>query len=104
MTKLYPSDLTDFEWEVVAEMITGGHATKPRTVDTRQVLNGIRYILKTGCQWRMLPKEYPPWQTVYYYFDKWKHDGTIKNIHDTLVKIVRVQAGKKTRTISRHTR
>ena len=103
MIKLNPSDLTDFEWEVVAEMINDPTATKPRTVDIRQVFNGIRYILKTGCQWRMLPREYPSWQTVYYYFDKWKRDGTIKNIHDRLVKIVRVQAGKKSRTISRHT-
>jgi len=104
MIKLYPSDVTDFEWEVVAEMINDHTATKPRTVDMRQVFNGIRYVLKTGCQWRMLPKEYPPWQTVYYYFDKWKRDGTIKNIHDRLVKIVRVQAGKKIRTISGNTR
>lgn len=104
MIKFYPSDLTDFEWMVVEEMIHGSTVTKPRTVDMRQVLNGIRYILKTGCQWRMLPREYPPWQTVYYYFDKWKRDDTIQTIHDKLVKIVRIQAGKKSRTIGRHTR
>lgn len=104
MIKLYPSDLSDFEWDVVKEMIDSGTVTKPRTIDMRQVFNGIRYLLKTGCQWRMLPREYPPWQTVYYYFDKWKRDDTIKNIHDKLVKVVRVQAGKKTISFSRHTR
>lgn len=96
MSKIYPSDLTDYEWGVLREYIPPTHGGRKRTIDVRGVVNGLRYVLKTGCQWRMIPHEYPPWQTVYYYFDKWKRDGMIEKINDALVKIVRVQAGKKT--------
>ena len=102
MGTLYPSDLTDNEWEVIRGYIPPTHGGRYRTVDMRTIVNGVRYVLKTGCQWRMLPHEYPPWQTVYYYFDKWKRDGTIEKIHDALVKIVRVQAGKKTLSYRKH--
>lgn len=105
MRNTYPSDLTDFEWEVVKELIAepkkGGGK---RRVDMRQVVNSCFYITKTGCQWRMLPHEYPAWQTVYWYFANWKKDGTLEKIHDKLVKIVRVQQGKKTISYRRHTR
>ena len=105
MNKLYPSDLTDFEWKVVKELIPspkkGGGK---RTVDIRQIINGCLYITKTGCQWRMLPHEYPPWQTIYWHFANWKKDGTFNKMHDALVKIVRVQQGKKTISHRRHTR
>jgi len=105
MKKLYPSDLTDFEWEVIKELIPkpkkGGGK---RIVNIRQVINGCFYITKTGCQWRMLPHEYPPWGTVYWYFANWKQDGTLDKIHDKLVAIVRVQAGKKIISYRRHSR
>ena len=105
MNKSYPYDLTDFEWKVVAELIPepkkGGGK---RRVDVRQIVNGCFYVTKTGCQWRMLPHEYPPWQTVYWYFANWKKDGTLEKIHDKLVKIVRIQQGKKTIPNSRNTR
>ena len=64
----------------------------------RQILNACFYLTKTGCQWRMLPREYPPWGTIYWYFSTWKKDGTFEKIHDTLAKIVRVQQGKKNHT------
>ena len=102
MVKIYPSDLTDIQWSIINELIPKSHGGRYRTIDIRKIVNGIRYVTKTGCQWRMLPKEYEPWQTVYYYFDKWKRDGTWENIHDKLVKIVRVQAGKKAVSDGKH--
>jgi putative transposase len=105
MKRLYPSDLTDFEWEVVKDLIPpskkGGGK---RRADIRQILNACFYLTKTGCQWRMLPHEYPPWGTIYWYFAVWKKDGTFEKIHDKLVKIVRAQQGKKTISYRRNTR
>jgi putative transposase len=70
----------------------GGH---PREVDIRRVVNGILYRNRSGCQWRMLPKDYPPWGTVYYYFAKWRNDGTWQRVHDRLRVLVRVAAGRE---------
>ena len=105
MEKLYPSDVTDFEWEVVKDLIPSAKkGGGKRRVDMRQILNTCFYLTKTGCQWRMLPREYPPWETVYWYFANWKRDGTWEKIHDALVKLVRVQRGEKTIPNSRYTR
>lgn len=92
----YPSDVTDTQWEIIQPLIpsakTGG---RDRTVDPREVLNAIFYVLKAGCDWRMLPHDLPKWKTVYYYFSTWKKDGTWKKIHDKLRDKVRLKAGKK---------
>jgi len=64
-------------------------------VDIRRIVNGILYRNKSGCQWRMLPKDYPPWGTVYYYFAQWRDDGTLRRIHDFLRERVRVLAGRE---------
>ena len=81
----YPSDLTGAEWELVAALIgpakRGGNK---RRVDVREVMNGIMYILSTGCQWRAIPKDLPPKSTVYDYFDLWTWDGTLDRIHHAL--------------------
>ncbi len=81
----YPSDLTDEEWALVAPSIPpakrGG--TK-RSVDVREVMNGIMYVLSTGCQWRAVPKDLPPRSTLYDYFDLWSWDGTLERIHHVL--------------------
>jgi transposase len=81
----YPSDLTDEEWGRVAPLIPpakrGG--TK-RTVNVREVMNGIMYVLSTGCQWRAVPKDLPPRSTLYDYFDLWSWDGTLGRIHHAL--------------------
>src|SRR3954462_9353986 len=81
----YPSDLTDEEWAHVAPMIApakrGGNR---RHVDVREVMNGIMYILSTGCQWRAIPKDLPPRSTLYDYFDLWSWDGTLDLIHHEL--------------------
>ena len=78
----YPSDLTDDEWELVEPLIppgkTGGGK---RTVILREVVNGLMYILSTGCQWRAIPKDLPPKSSVYDYFDLWTYDGTLERIH-----------------------
>ncbi len=81
----YPSDLTDEEWALIASLIPPG---KPgggkRTVDLREVVNGLMYILSTGCQWRALPKDLPPRSTVHDYFSLWGWDGTLGRIHHAL--------------------
>ncbi len=93
--QLYPSDLTDRQWDCIKELIPaakpGGH---PRTLDMRAVINAILYLTVTGCQWRMLPREYPAWQSVYTYFRQFRDDGTWQRIHDTLRAQVRHQAGR----------
>jgi transposase len=77
----YPSDLTDEEWALVEPLITpakrGGNK---RTVDVREVVNGLMYVLSTGCQWRAIPKDLPPRSTVHDYFDLWAWDGTLNRI------------------------
>jgi len=81
----YPSDLTDEEWAYVAPHIPpakrGGNK---RHVDVREVMNGILYVLSTGCQWRAIPKDLPPRSTVYDYFELWSWDGTLERIHHAL--------------------
>jgi transposase len=95
MSKTYPSDLTDEQWAVLEPRIPPcKHGGRHRTVDIRRVVNGILYRNKAGCQWRMLPKDFPPWGTVYYYFALWRDDGTLKAINDFLRNWVRVLAGR----------
>jgi putative transposase len=94
--KTYPSDLTDAEWQIIEPLIPpakpGG---RPRTTDIRQVLNATFYLLRGGCAWRMLPHDFPPWQSVYDYFRRWRRDGTWQHIHDTLRREVRQAAGRE---------
>ncbi len=93
--QLYPSDLTDGQWAVLAPLIPppkrGG---RPRTLDIRQVVNAILYIDRAGCQWRMLPREYPNWKTVYWYFTRWQDDGTWERITDALRRQLRRKLGR----------
>jgi len=87
--------MTDSQWDIIQQMIplakSGG---RPRSLDMRQVINAILYIVVGGIQWRMLPKEYPKWQSVYYYFRIWRDDGTWQRIHDTLRAQVRRKEGR----------
>jgi len=92
----YPSDLTDEEWRHVGPLIPQAkHGGRKRTVDVREVVNGLMYILSTGCQWRAIPKDLPPRSTVHDYFDLWEWDGTLDRIHDTLYVKCREQAGRE---------
>src|SRR5437764_13106582 len=94
-TQLYPTDLTDRQWDCIIDLIPpakpGG---KPRSLDMRGVVNAILYLVVTGCQWRMLPREYPAWQSVYTYFRQWRDDGTWQRLHDTLRAQVRRRVGR----------
>jgi len=95
-TLVYPSDLSDAEWQVLSPLIPpakfGGH---PRIVDIRRILNGIFYLLRGGIGWRMMPHEYGPWSTVYAYFRKWRLDGTWERIHTWLRERLRLHAGRE---------
>ena len=91
----YPSDLTDGEWALVEPFIPPAkRGGRRRTVDVREVLNGIFYVLATGCQWRALPKDLPPRSTVHDYLTLWAWDGTLKRLHHALFVQAREQAGK----------
>ena len=92
----YPSDLTDDEWALVKPLIPpakrGGNK---RHVDERAIVDGLMYILSTGCQWRALPKDLPPRSTVHDYLDLWNWDGTLDRIHHELYMKCREQAGRE---------
>jgi putative transposase len=89
-THHYPSDVTDEQWALIEPHLPpaplGG---RPRKTDIRDVLNAVFYILRTGCQWRYLPGDFPPKSTVWRYFDQWRRDGTLDKIHDLLRRKVR---------------
>ena len=92
----YPSDLTDEQWCLIQRLIPpalpGG---RHRTVEMREVFNGILYLNRTGCAWRSLPHDLPPWGTVHYYYRRFRIDGTWETVHDKLREKVRVAVGKK---------
>jgi len=85
----YPSDLTDAQWALIEPRIPVRPGGRPRKVSMRQVVNAIWYLVRTGCQWRYLPKDFPPKSTVWGYFDAWRHNGTLETIHDLLRDMVR---------------
>ena len=92
----YASDLTDAEWALVEPMIPPArHGGRPRDVNVREVLNGIFYVLWTGCQWKASPKDLPPKSTVHHYFQLWDWDGTLERIHHALYVAVREQKGRE---------
>lgn len=81
----YASDMTDREWSFIAPLLPAASSRgRPRKHDPRVIVNGIFYLLQSGCQWDMLPRNFPPWQTVYRYFRGWQDDGTWSHIHDVL--------------------
>ena len=92
----YPSDLTNAEWGLVEPMIRPAkRGGRRRSVDVREVLNAIFYVLSTGCQWNALPRDLPPKSTVYDYLDLWDWDGTLERIHDALYVETRERAGRE---------
>ena len=86
----YPSDLSDREWQLLEPRLPppkpGG---RPITYPRREIVNAIRYVLRTGCAWRMLPHDLPPWRIVFHYFRTWRRDGTWQRVHDTLHAMLR---------------
>lgn len=90
----YASDVTDKQWQVIEPLITYKGYCRPRTHKLREILNGIFYILRSGCQWRMLPKDFPPWKSVYDNYYRWRINGTWDRVHDVLRDKVREKVGK----------
>src|SRR5437763_2761554 len=85
----YPSDVTDEQWDLIRDLIPVYPGGRPRKTDLRDVVDAVFYVLRTGCQWRYLPKDFPPKSTVWRYFDAWRHNGTLDTIQDTLRTKVR---------------
>ena len=93
--KTYPSDLTDEQWELLSPLLPAAKpGGRPRTVELREILNAILYVLRTGCAWRILPHDLPPWQTVYKYFRGFSEDGTWERVHDAMRPNVREGEGR----------
>ena len=95
--KHYPSDLSDKEWAILEAYIptvkTGG---RPSLYTRREIVNGILYVLRGGGSWRMLPHDFPPWDTVYGYFNRWRKAGIWEQIHQQLYGQMRTQMGRET--------
>lgn len=87
----FSSDLTDAQWEAIAPLLD---TRRRRKHDLRLVLDALFYLTKSGCQWRMLPDPFPPWQSVYYYFERWRDTGLIDAVHDRLRRTTRERAGR----------
>ena len=90
--KRYPSDLSLKEWRILERLLPkakpGG---RPRRHPLVEIINAILYVLVSGCQWRMLPKDFPPWKTVYHYFREWTLNGTWEGVHDEVVRLLRTR-------------
>ncbi len=95
MNLVYATELTPNQWKVLEALLPPPKSTgRPRTVSLMLVIPAILYVLVTGCAWRLLPKEYPPYSTVFDYFRQWRDDGNWKRIHDALFEQVRRTAGR----------
>ena len=94
--KAYDSDVSDKEWEVIRHYIPGKEKLgRPPRYKKREILNGIFYLTKTGCPWRSIAHDLPPWQIIYYYFASWQRQGVWEQIHQALRNKVRAANGKK---------
>jgi putative transposase len=97
-TQTYPSDLTDEQWQLIRHLLPKrkpGKVGRPRTVEQRDLIDGIFYILRAGCPWRMLPHDFPPWGTVSSQFHRWQKSGLWEKIHDALRRKTRVAQGRE---------
>ncbi len=93
--KSYPTDLSDAQWQKIEPHLPVPKARgRPRLHPLREILNAIFYLVRAGCTWRLLPHDFPPWQTVYHYFRLWRKDGTWERINTALREEVRVAAGR----------
>lgn len=91
----YSTDLREQEWELIAPYVPAAKpGGRPEKYPKREILNGIFYLLRGGCAWRLLPHDFPPWPITYHYFRQWRDDGTWPLIHDLLRGDVRVAAGR----------
>ncbi len=93
--RAYSSDLTDQQWDLLGPLIPRPSLEgRPATVERREIVNAILYVLRSGCPWRLLPHEFPAWGTVYYYFRRWQHEGVWEEILKTLRMQVRQKEGR----------
>ena len=95
LRKPYATDLSDAQWTLIAPLIVLPTGGAPKTTDLREIVNAILYQLRTGCQWHLLPHDFPPEGTVRDYFHRFKRSGLLEQINDTLRRAVRVQAGRE---------
>lgn len=97
--KPYPTDLSEIEWLILEPLllaiVTLSNRGRPRQVDLREIVNAIRYVLRTGCAWRLLPHDFPAWQTVYGYFRRWRDGGVWEHLNDRLREAVRIEAERE---------
>ena len=89
----YPTNLTDKQWQVIEKILDSKNRKRKHSL--REIFNAICYLLKTGCQWRMLPNDFAPWNTVYFYYSKWKNEGLIEELNEVLRNYIRKKAGKE---------
>jgi putative transposase len=94
-SRRYPSDLTDDEWDLLEPHLPGPpkHG-RPRLHSPREILDAIFYVLKSGCQWRTLPREFPPWKTAFHYFRRWRIDGTWERMNRAMRRLLREKLGR----------
>jgi putative transposase len=88
----YPTNVSDSQWQIISKYLD---VDRKRKYDLKEIVNAILYVVKTGCQWRMLPSDFAPWETVYYYFSVWKKGEIFEIIHEALVEKTRVMKGRK---------
>ena len=93
----YPSDIADDDWEQVKESFAPYGTGRRRQYEIRAVVNAIRYVLRTGCQWRLLPKDFPHYKAVLYHYYKWRDSGFWEELQERLHKKLRVQEGREER-------
>src|SRR5215207_3079486 len=95
MRRRYPTDLSDAEWECIEPyLMSPNKRGRPKIHSLRRVLDAVFYVLRSGCAWRFLPREFPPWRTVYYWFRKWRIDGTFERLNAALRERLRVMLGR----------
>ena len=94
MNNDYPTNLTDSQWQILQKLLEPAK-TRRRKYPLRSIVNGILYIVKTGCQWRMLPQDLPPYNLVFYYFTKWRREGLFEELMDAIRSMVRQKRGKE---------
>ena len=94
----YPSDLTDEQWAIIEAALPkakGGRTGRPPTYSRQEIWNAIFYQARTGCEWRYLPHDLPPWEAVWEHFSRWRDGGTLQQVHDALRHSVRQKEGRE---------
>lgn len=91
----YPSDVSDKEWEILRPLLPEPNQSGNRKYELREIVNGIYYVIRTGAAWRYMPKDLPNWESVYYYWKKWKQEGIWEKAHNEVREKLRVKLGKQ---------